>query len=135
MGNGILNMTQDAPESIKYHRSDRTLEVTFRCEAPVRLSAELLRVFSPSAEVQGHGPGQEVLQTGKAEVGITAIEPVGHYAVQISFDDGHSSGLYTWTYLAQLASERQILWQRYLEKLDDAGASRDPSTDIVRVIG
>jgi DUF971 family protein len=92
-------------------------------------------VFSPSAEVQGHGPGQEVLQTGKAEVGIAAIEPVGHYAVQISFDDGHSSGLYTWTYLAQLASERQILWQRYLEKLDDAGASRDPSTDIVRVIG
>ena len=135
MGNGILNMTQDAPESIKYHRSDRTLEVTFRGEAPVRLSAELLRVFSPSAEVQGHGPGQEVLQTGKAEVGITAIEPVGHYAVQISFDDGHSSGLYTWTYLAQLESERQILWQRYLEKLDDAGASRDPSTDIVRVIG
>ena len=135
MGNGILNMTQDAPESIKYHRSDRTLKVTFRGEAPVRLSAEILRVFSPSAEVQGHGPGQEVLQTGKAEVGITAIEPVGHYAVQISFDDGHSSGLYTWTYLAQLASERQILWQRYLEKLDDAGASRDPSTDIVRVIG
>jgi len=135
MGNGILNMTQDAPESIKYHRSDRTLEVTFRGEAPVRLSAELLRVFSPSAEVQGHGPGQEVLQTGKAEVGITAIEPVGHYAVQISFDDGHSSGLYTWTYLAQLVSERQILWQRYLEKLDDAGASRDPSTEIVRVIG
>ena len=128
-------MTQNAPESIKYHRSDRTLEITFCGEAPVRLSAELLRVFSPSAEVQGHGPGQEVLQTGKAEVGITAIEPVGHYAVQISFDDGHSSGLYTWTYLAQLASERQILWQRYLEKLDDAGASRDPSTDIVRVIG
>jgi DUF971 family protein len=128
-------MTQDAPESIKYHRSDRTLEITFRSEAPVSLSAELLRVLSPSAEVQGHGPGQEVLQTGKAEVCITAIEPVGHYAVQISFDDGHSSGLYTWTYLAQLASERQILWQRYLEKLDDAGASRDPSTDIVRVIG
>ena len=88
-------MTQDAPESIKYHRSDRTLEITFRGEAPVSLSAELLRVLSPSAEVQGHGPGQEVLQTGKAEVGITAIEPVGHYAVQISFDDGHSSGLYT----------------------------------------
>ena len=128
-------MTQDAPESIKYHRSDRTLEITFPGEASVSLSAELLRVLSPSAEVQGHGPGQEVLQTGKAEVGITAIEPVGHYAVQISFDDGHSSGLYTWTYLAQLASERQILWQRYLEKLDDCGASRDPSTDIVRVIG
>ena len=127
-------MTQDAPESIKYHRSDRTLEVTFPGEASVSLSAELLRVLSPSAEVQGHGPGQEVLQTGKAEVGITAIEPVGHYAVQISFDDGHSSGLYTWAYLAQLASEKLTLWQRYLKKLEDAGASRDPSTDIVRII-
>ena len=128
-------MTQQAPQSINYRRSDRTLEVTFPGEPPVDLSAELLRVLSPSAEVQGHGPGQEVLQTGKTNVAITAIEPVGHYAVQISFDDGHSSGLYTWTYLAQLASEKQTLWQRYLEKLENADASRDPSTDIVRIIG
>jgi len=127
-------MTQQAPESLTYRRSDRTLEIQFPGQAPVDLSAELLRVLSPSAEVQGHGPGQEVLQTGKANVGITAIEPIGHYAVQISFDDGHSSGLYTWAYLAQLANEKQTLWQRYLKKLEDAGASRDPSTDIVRII-
>ena len=128
-------MTVQAPEAINYSNSRRILTLSFPGGSSVQLSAELLRVLSPSAEVQGHGPGQEVLQTGKQGVGITDIQPVGHYAVQLSFDDGHSSGLYTWTYLAQLASERQILWQRYLEKLDDAGASRDPSTDIVRVIG
>lgn len=128
-------MTQEAPESLQYRRSDRILALKFPNQMPVDLSAELLRVLSPSAEVQGHGPGQEVLQTGKANVQITAIEPIGHYAVQISFDDGHSSGLYTWTYLAQLASEKQTLWQRYLEKLENADASRDPSTDIVRIIG
>ena len=128
-------MTQQAPESLKYRRSDRTLEIKFPNQVTVDLSAELLRVLSPSAEVQGHGPGQEVLQTGKANVEITAIEPIGHYAVQISFDDGHSSGLYTWAYLAQLTSEKQALWQRYLKKLEDAGASRDPATDIVRIIG
>ena len=127
-------MTQKAPESLKYRRSDRTLEIKFPNQESVDLSAELLRVLSPSAEVQGHGPGQEVLQTGKANVEITAIESIGHYAVQISFDDGHSSGLYTWTYLAQLANEKRTLWQRYLKKLEDAGASRDPSTDIVRII-
>ncbi len=127
-------MTQQAPESLKYRRSDRILEIKFPNQLTVDLSAELLRVLSPSAEVQGHGPGQEVLQTGKADVEITAIEPVGHYAVQISFDDGHSSGLYTWAYLAHLASEKQTLWQRYLRKLEDAGASRDPSTDIVRIM-
>lgn len=127
-------MTQQAPESLKYRRSDRILEIKFSNQLTVDLSAELLRVLSPSAEVQGHGPGQEVLQTGKADVEITAIEPVGHYAVQISFDDGHSSGLYTWAYLAHLASEKQTLWQRYLRKLEDAGASRDPSTDIVRIM-
>ena len=127
-------MTQQAPESLKYRRSDRILEIKFPDQLTVDLSAELLRVLSPSAEVQGHGPGQEVLQTGKADVEITAIEPVGHYAVQISFDDGHSSGLYTWAYLAHLASEKQTLWQRYLRKLEDAGASRDPSTDIVRIM-
>jgi len=95
-------MTQQAPESLKYRRSDRMLEIKFPNQESVDLSAELLRVLSPSAEVQGHGPGQEVLQTGKANVEITAIESIGHYAVQISFDDGHSSGLYTWAYLAQL---------------------------------
>ena len=98
-------MTVQAPEAINYSSGRRILTLSFPGEDPVELSAELLRVLSPSAEVQGHGPGQEVLQTGKKEVGITDIQPIGHYAVQLSFDDGHSSGLYTWTYLAQLAED------------------------------
>ena len=127
-------MTVSAPEAINYSQSRRVLTISFPESDPVELSAELLRVLSPSAEVQGHGPGQEVLQTGKQGVSITDMQPIGHYAVQLSFDDGHSSGLYTWAYLAQLASEKLTLWQRYLKKLEDAGASRDPSTDIVRII-
>ena len=127
-------MTVRAPEAINYSQSRRILTISFPESDPVELSAELLRVLSPSAEVQGHGPGQEVLQTGKQGVSITDMQPIGHYAVQLSFDDGHSSGLYTWAYLAQLASEKLTLWQRYLKKLEDAGASRDPSTDIVRII-
>jgi DUF971 family protein len=123
------------PDSISYSPSKRTLTLVFPNEAPKQLSAELLRVLSPSAEVQGHGPGQEVLQTGKLNVGITDIQPVGHYAVQLTFDDGHSSGLYTWAYLAHLVANKDRLWNEYLEKLADAGASRDPHTDIVRVIG
>ena len=127
-------MTVRAPEAINYSQSRRILTISFPESDSVELSAELLRVLSPSAEVQGHGPGQEVLQTGKQGVSITDMQPIGHYAVQLSFDDGHSSGLYTWAYLAQLASEKLTLWQRYLKKLEDAGASRDPSTDIVRII-
>ena len=127
-------MTVRAPEAINYSQSRRILTISFPESDPVELSAELLRVLSPSAEVQGHGPGQEVLQPGKRGVSITDMQPIGHYAVQLSFDDGHSSGLYTWAYLAQLASEKLTLWQRYLKKLEDAGASRDPSTDIVRII-
>lgn len=123
-----------APEAINYSQSRRILTISFPESDPVELSAELLRVLSPSAEVQGHGPGQKVLQTGKRGVSITDMQPIGHYAVQLSFDDGHSSGLYTWAYLAQLASEKQTLWHRYLKKLEEAGASRDPSTDIVRII-
>lgn len=128
-------MTVSAPEAINYSQSRRVLTISFPESDPVELSAELLRVLSPSAEVQGHGPGQEVLQTGKQGVSISDMQPIGHYAVQLSFDDGHSSGLYTWAYLAQLAREKQALWQRYLEKLDEAGASRDPSTDVVKFIG
>ena len=113
-------MTVQAPEAINYSSGRRVLTLSFPGENPVELSAELLRVLSPSAEVQGHGPGQEVLQAGKKEVGITDIQPVGHYAVQLSFDDGHSSGLYTWTYLAQLAENKDRLWADYLEKLAQA---------------
>ena len=128
-------MTIQAPETINYSSRRRVLTLSFPGDEPVELSAELLRVLSPSAEVQGHGPGQEVLQTGKKEVGITNIQPVGHYAVQLSFDDGHSSGLYTWAYLAQLAENKDRLWAHYLTKLAKAGESRDPDTDIVKIIG
>ena len=128
-------MTVQAPEAINYSNSRRILTLSFPGGSSVELSAELLRVLSPSAEVQGHGPGQEVLQTGKQGVGITDIQPVGHYAVQLSFDDGHSSGLYTWTYLAQMARIKDALWADYLTKLAQAGESRDPDTNIVKIIG
>jgi DUF971 family protein len=111
------------------------LTISFPESDPVELSAELLRVLSPSAEVQGHGPGQEVLQTGKQGVSITDMQPIGHYAVQLSFDDGHSSGLYTWAYLAQLAENKDTLWADYLMKLARAGESRDPDTNIVKILG
>jgi DUF971 family protein len=91
------------------------------------LPFELLRVYSPSAEVQGHGPGQEVLQVGKRDVQIQALEPVGHYAVKPTFSDGHDSGLFTWEYLAWLGANQDELWQNYLDRLAAAGASRDPA--------
>jgi len=118
-------MTQQAPESLKYRRSDRMLEIKFPNQESVDLSAELLRVLSPSAEVQGHGPGQEVLQTGKANVEITAIESIGHYAVQISFDDGHSSGLYTWA-SGSLVSEDGLAHTRAIGNLM---STHDNATD------
>ena len=128
-------MTVRAPEAINYSQSRHILTISFPESDPVELSAELLRVLSPSAEVQGHGPGQEVLQTGKQGVSITDMQPIGHYAVQLSFDDGHSSGLYTWAYLAQLAENKDTLWADYLMKLARAGESRDPDTNIVKILG
>ena len=128
-------MTLRAPEAINYSQSRRILTISFPESDPVKLSAELLRVLSPSAEVQGHGPGQEVLQTGKQGVSITDMQPIGHYAVQLSFDDGHSSGLYTWAYLAQLAENKDTLWADYLMKVARAGESRDPDTNIVKILG
>lgn len=101
------------------------LEIGFDDGALFRIPFELLRVYSPSAEVQGHGPGQEVLQHGKREVGITAVEAVGHYAVQPSFSDGHDSGIFTWDYLYQLGRDQDALWQRYLQRLAEAGVDRD----------
>ena len=128
-------MTVRAPGAINYSQSRRVLTISFPESDPVELSAELLRVLSPSAEVQGHGPGQEVLQTGKQGVSISDMQPIGHYAVQLSFDDGHSSGLYTWAYLAQLAENKDTLWADYLMKLARAGESRDPDTNIVKILG
>ena len=113
------------PTALTLHQASRALEISFADGASFRLPFEFLRVYSPSAEVQGHGPGQEVLQTGKREVGITAIDAVGHYAVQPSFSDGHNTGIYSWDYLYRLGSEMEQRWQRYLQRLDEAGANRD----------
>jgi len=113
------------PTALTLHQASRVLEVGFDDGAVFRIPFELMRVYSPSAEVQGHGPGQETLQTGKRDVGISGIEPVGHYAVQPSFTDGHDTGLFTWVYLYKLGSEQADLWARYEQRLVDAGASRD----------
>jgi DUF971 family protein len=113
------------PTAITLHQASRVLEIGFDDGHVFRLPCEYLRVYSPSAEVRGHGPGQEVLQVGKRDVGITAIESVGHYALRPSFSDGHDSGIFSWDYLYELGVRQQELWQRYLARLADAGASRD----------
>lgn len=121
------------PTDIRLHRRSRELELSYPGGETYRLPCEYLRVYSPSAEVMGHGPGQEVLQTGKLHVSITAIEPVGNYAVQLVFDDGHDTGLYAWDYLYRLCTERETRWQRYLDRLAEAGASRDPQVQVLKL--
>ncbi len=120
-------MTQVTPQptELTVHRGSRMLEVGFEDGARFRIPFELLRIYSPSAEVRGHGPGQEVLQTGKRDVLIDSLEPVGRYAVQPVFSDGHDSGIYTWEYLYFLGQERERLWQQYLQRLQQAGVERD----------
>lgn len=113
------------PQSITLHGASRVLELGYADGVVHRLPFELLRVYSPSAEVQGHGPGQEVLQTGKREVTITNLEPVGNYALKPFFSDGHESGLYTWTYLYELGTKQDALWADYLARLQAAGVDRD----------
>lgn len=113
------------PTAITVHQASRVLEVGFADGRSFRIPFELMRVYSPSAEVQGHGPGQEVLQTGKREVEIVGIEPVGQYAVQPSFSDGHTSGIFSWAYLYHLGDQQDALWRRYEERLREAGADRD----------
>lgn len=107
------------------HGRSRVLEISFSDGASFRIPFELMRIFSPSAEVQGHGPGQEVLQTGKREVGLEAIEPVGNYAVQPRFSDGHDSGIFSWDYLYHLGADQDALWAQYEQRLAAAGADRD----------
>lgn len=109
------------PTSLKLRTQSRLLEVSFDNGDRFELPFEYLRVFSPSAEVRGHGPGQETLQLGKHEVGIDAVEPVGNYAVKLVFDDGHDTGLYSWTYLHELGREREQKWSGYLARLKDLG--------------
>jgi DUF971 family protein len=113
------------PTELKYHKRSRQLDVRFENGMAARLSAEFLRVHSPSAEVKGHAAGEGVLVTGKEKVAISAIEPVGRYAVRLVFDDGHNTGLYTWDVLYELCSEHDRKWQRYLERLALAGKTRD----------
>jgi DUF971 family protein len=113
------------PTDITLHQASRVLEVTFDDGRAFSLPVEYLRVFSPSAEVRGHGPGQEVLQPGKREVGISAIEPVGVYAVKFVFTDGHDTGIYSWDYLHELGVKQESNWRSYLARIEQAGASRD----------
>jgi DUF971 family protein len=121
-----LDKTTPTPREIKLHQTSRVLEIAFSDGRAFKLPYEFLRVHSPSAEVRGHGPGQETLQVGKREVTIAAVEPVGHYAIQPKFSDGHESGIFSWDYLYELGCEQDALWERYLQKLATAGASRDP---------
>jgi DUF971 family protein len=114
-----------APTALTVHQASRVLEIGFDDGAVFRIPFELLRVYSPSAEVQGHGPGQEVLQTGKRDVLVTDIAAVGHYAVQPRFSDGHDSGIYSWAYLHRLGREQATLWQQYEQRLKAAGLDRD----------
>lgn len=114
------------PTAITLHQVSRVLEVAFDDGSSFRLPCEFLRVHSPSAEVRGHGPGQDVLQVGKRDVNISALEPVGHYAVRPTFSDGHDSGIFSWEYLHDLGVRHDELWRRYLDKLAAAGATRDP---------
>ena len=115
------------PTALTLHRKSRVLEIAFGEDQQYSLPFEYLRVYSPSAEVRGHGAGQETLQVGKRDVDLLDIEPVGHYAVKLVFSDGHDSGLYSWDYLHMLATQHDTLWQQYLDRLAAAGASRDPA--------
>ncbi len=113
------------PTEIKLHQKSRVMEIAFSDGRSFRLPYELLRVYSPSAEVRGHGPGQEVLQTGKRAVEIRSLEPVGSYAVQPAFSDGHSTGIFSWDYLYELGENQDKLWAQYLARLEQAGGSRE----------
>ena len=123
-----LDQATPQPTEIKLHQKSHLLEIAFADGSRFNLPCEFLRVYSPSAEVRGHGPGQEVLQVGKIDAEITQIEPVGTYAVNLAFSDGHNSGIYSWDYLYDLGTHQTTLWERYLERLKEAGASREPTS-------
>ncbi|MHB1174634.1 MAG: gamma-butyrobetaine hydroxylase family protein [Sulfuriferula sp.] len=121
-----LDKNTPQPTEIKLHQKSRVMEIAFGDGRRFHLPYEFLRVYSPSAEVRGHGHGQEVLQVGKQNVEITGIEPVGSYAVQPIFSDGHDTGIFSWDYLYELGQNQDTLWERYLENMAKAGASREP---------
>ena len=120
-----LTKSVPLPTEIKLHQKSRVLEIAFADGATFRLPCEFLRVYSPSAEVRGHGPGQEVLQTGKKDVEISRIEPVGQYAVQLHFSDGHDTGIYSWDLLYDYGMRQDDMWRHYLRRMQEAGASRE----------
>jgi DUF971 family protein len=123
----LVAETKHYPTEIKLHKKSRTLEVAFDDGKAFTFTHEFLRVHSPSAEVQGHGPGQEVLQVGKESVDIETLEQVGNYAIQINFDDGHNTGIYAWDTLYRYGENRDAMWQSYLARLEAAGEKRDPN--------
>jgi len=123
-----LSTTTPIPTEIKLHQQSRVLEVAFNDGRTFRLPYEFLRVYSPSAEVRGHGPGQEILQVGKRDIAIKDVEAVGHYAIRPTFSDGHDTGIYSWDYLYDLGVRLDEMWQHYLERMREAGASRDAAS-------
>jgi len=129
--------TSTTPTDIRLHKKSGILELAYQDGTSCELSAEYLRVYSPSAEVRGHGKGQEILQTGKKNVKITSIVPTGNYAIRLVFDDRHDSGIYSWDYLKELGDSQQQYWSDYLGKLRAAGASREPlppGTQVVSIV-
>lgn len=119
---------------LKLHKKSKQLELSYEDGSSHQLSCEFLRVLSPSAEVRGHGVGQETLQFGKKEVAISGIEPTGNYGVKLIFDDGHDSGIYSWDYLWELGENQESLWEKYLDKLHEAGKSRLPESSVVKFV-
>lgn len=126
-------MNTQTPSKVEYHKTSKVLDIVFANDS-YHFSAEFLRVHSPSAEVKGHGPNQAVLQHGKKNVAIEQIEANGHYAIRISFDDDHDSGIYSWDYLYSLGQDQEQLWQDYLAALQAAGKNRDPDTQVLKLI-
>lgn len=120
-----LKTGSPTPQALTVHGKSRVLEVVFSDGAAFRIPFELMRVYSPSAEVKGHGPGQEVLQTGKRDVALEGLEPIGNYAVKPTFSDGHDTGIFTWEYLYELGQQEAALWAQYESRLADAGVDRD----------
>ena len=128
-----MNQTnKPVPTLIELHQKSRVLEIGFSDGKTFSLPYEFLRVYSPSAEVRGHGPGQETLQVGKKEVEIKAAEPVGTYAMVLIFSDGHETGIYTWEYLHNMGINQETMWQEYLQRMTDAGAKREPAPNIIK---
>jgi DUF971 family protein len=128
-----MDKTHAIPTGIELHKRRKVLELIYAEDKRYELSCEYLRVYSPSAEVKGHGAGQEILQEGKIDIGIDQIEPVGNYALQLVFSDGHNSGIFSWAYLHELCTHQEQKWQDYLDRLAAAGKTRDPNIQVVRI--